>query len=79
MLRKQGRQAETLDLHSEILNEHTKLLKNQIDISNKQTESIIEMKDVLKEFTALSVEHFQKQDKFNETFLKRLDEISKKP
>jgi hypothetical protein len=79
MLRKQDQHAEKLDLHSEILNEHTKLLKNQIDISNKQTDSINEMRDILKEFTAISVQNFQKQDKFNETFLSKLDEISKKP
>ena len=86
MRRKQDRQAEKLDEHSVILNEHTRLLKNQIDISNKQIDisnnqsvSIDEMRDVRKEFMAVSAQQFQKQDEFNETFLSKLDEISKKP
>lgn len=93
MLRKQDQQAEKLDdhsrilnQHSEILNEHTGILKNhteilnkQIDISNKQTALIVETNSNLREFMNISIQQFQEQQKFNEKFLDKLEEISKKP
>ncbi|MDB5088358.1 MAG: hypothetical protein JWR09_2352 [Mucilaginibacter sp.] len=78
--------SEILNEHTEILNEHTGILKNhteilnkQIDISNKQTALITETNSNLREFMNISIQQFQEQQKFNEKFLGKLDEISKKP
>ncbi|HEY8929672.1 MAG TPA: hypothetical protein VIM55_10805 [Mucilaginibacter sp.] len=86
MLRKQDQQAEKLDEHSsilnhhtEILNQHTDILNKQIEISNKQTALIIETNNTLKQFMEVSIQQFQQQQNFNERFLEKLDEISKKP
>jgi DNA repair ATPase RecN len=53
--------------------------KDLLDAINQQSANINELKDTLKQFIDVSVQHFEKQDGFNTQFLSKLDEISKKP
>jgi hypothetical protein len=78
MLRKQDQQAETLNLHTQILQHHTQILTNQTQLLEKTNET-------LSTFMEVSIKQFDEQHKFNEKFLAsneriadRLDNIEKK-
>jgi siroheme synthase (precorrin-2 oxidase/ferrochelatase) len=49
------------------------------EMLRKQTSLIIETNSTLKEFMNVSIQQFQERLRFNEKFLNKLDEISKKP
>ncbi|HEX8377042.1 MAG TPA: hypothetical protein VF602_04440 [Pedobacter sp.] len=78
MLRKQDQQAETLNLHTQILQHHTQILTNQTQLLEKTNET-------LSSFMEVSVKQFDEQHRFNEQFLElnqkmadRLERIEKK-
>ena len=61
-----------------VISEMLRKQDQQAEILNKQTEILGETNRSLNNFVDISIEQFQQQQKFNELFLEKLDQVGER-